>query len=227
SSLYAIFNSKFTHMNAKEIKTLSNEYLAPKLKEKGWKGNGFNFYKKTNYNIIQIFGIYGTWMGGTLYCETAIHFDFIPDLAGKFDPSKISCASCLIRERLSPNGNGAFQWKIKTKKEENIHSLDRIFNAFEEYGSQFYKDFENFPKPFDLIKPSEFDNNKSVKVLDKYYIMNDIYFIYLLKEINLRMNLPKIAKTFSDIGIEKAKKRIKTEENLKKTIEMLSIKNGV
>jgi hypothetical protein len=193
-------------MNASEFKKLSTKYLAPKLREKGWKGSGFNFYKPTDNHIIQILGIQGSWYGGSVCCETAIHFDFLPDLSGKTEPSKISYASCLVRQRLSPKGIGDYHWTFKNNEDENIKSLNQLFEALENYGLKFYKDFENFPHPFDKIQPKMFLNNSRVVLLNKYYINSEFDFIWLLKEINLKINRPEIAKEFSIIGIDKATK---------------------
>ncbi|MFN8360276.1 MAG: DUF4304 domain-containing protein [Candidatus Kapaibacterium sp.] len=191
-------------MNSSEFKKLSTKYLAPKLREKGWKGSGFSFYKTTDNHIIQILGIQAPWYGGSVCCETAIHFDFIPDLAGKNDPSKVSYASCLVRQRLSPKGDGDYHWIFRENENKNIKSLDQIYDALETYGNQFYKDFEGFPHPFDTISPSDFTSGKRYTLLNKYFIHNEFYFLWLLKEINLRIHRVEIAKEFSTIGIEKA-----------------------
>lgn len=191
-------------MNASEFKKLSTKYLAPRLREKGWKGSGFNFYRATNNHVIQIFGIQGAWYGGSICCETAIHFDFLEDLNGKTDPSKISYASCLIRQRLSPKGEGDFHWTFRNNEEENIKSLNQIFEALEKHGNSFYEDFEKFPHPFYNIKPNDFKNGKRVVVLNKYYIYNEFNFLWLLKEINLKIGRPELAIQFSSIGIEEA-----------------------
>ena len=193
-------------MNAGEFKKLSTKFLAPRLREKGWKGSGFNFYRTTENNIIQILGIQGSWYGGSVCCETAIHFDFIPDLAGKTDPSKVSYASCLIRQRLSPKGEGDYHWTFRDNEDDNIKSLNQIFEALEKFGEKFYQDFNNFPSPFERMKPSDFLNNKRVVLLDKYYVYSEFNFIWLLKEINLKINRPEIARKFSEIGIDKASK---------------------
>ena len=191
-------------MNASDFRKLSTKHLAPRLKEKGWKGSGFNFYKITDNHVIQILGIQGYWYGGSVCCETAIHFDFLPDLAGKTDLSKISYASCLVRQRLSPKGEGDYHWTFKDDEDENIKSLNQIFDALEKYGTKFYKDFEDFPHPFDEITPSDFANGKRVVLLNKYYVYSEFNFLWLLKEINLQISRPEIAKEFSKIGTERA-----------------------
>lgn len=196
-------------MNASEFKKLSTKHLTPKLRERGWKGSGFNFYKTNNNNVIQIISLQGSWLGGSVCCETAIHFDFIPDLAGNTDLSKISSASCLIRQRLSPKGEGDYHWIFKNDEEQNIQSLNQIFEALEKFGEKFFKDFENFPHPFDMFKPNDFLNNKRILVLDKYLIYNEFNFIWALKEINLKIDKVEKAKEFSEIGIEKASKYFK------------------
>ncbi|TGN16850.1 DUF4304 domain-containing protein [Leptospira bandrabouensis] len=227
-------------MGAKEFKNLSRLHLSPKLKEMGWNGDGFNFYKTTN-NIIQIFGIYGSWIGGTIYCETAIHFNLIPDLTGNIQPAKIRFNNCLIRERLTRNGFGSSGWKLKEKVEDNISSILQIQNSFEKFGLEFYKEFENFPKPFDSINPEDIQTKRNLKVLEKYYIHNEIYFLWLLLEINCKMKRLNVANQFSQIGLEKVnihfqklisnikddKQKLITEENWKIMKENFRIKNCV
>jgi hypothetical protein len=193
-------------MNASEFKKLSTKFLAPRLREKGWKGSGFNFYRTTDNNIVQILGIQGSWYGGSVCCEIAIHFDFIPDLAGKTDPSKVSYASCLVRQRLSPKGEGDYHWTFRDNEDDNIKSLNQIFEAVEKFGEKFYQNFNNFPSPFARIKPNDFLTSNRVVLLDKYYVYSEFNFIWLLKEINIKINRPEIARQFSVIGIDKASK---------------------
>lgn len=103
-------------MNASEFKKLSTKFLAPRLREISWKGSGFNFYRTTENNIIQILGIQSSWHGGSVYCETAIHFDFIPDLAGKTDPSKVSYASSWLDKDLAQREKAIITGHSETMK---------------------------------------------------------------------------------------------------------------
>ena len=189
-----------TKMNSAEFKKLITNHFSPKIRKMGWKGSGFNFRKIEENHIVKIFGIQGSWMGGSVCCETAIHFDFIPDLAGK-SSSKISYASCIIRERLSPKGEGDFHWQFRNKEEENIKSIIQIWEAFKTHGQTFYKDFDNFPKPFDQIEVNDL-SNRNYKLLNKYHIYNHINFAWILKEINQFIGNSKKAKEFSEFGIQ-------------------------
>lgn len=193
-------NFYYRTMDAASFKKLINKYFSPNIRELGWKGSGFNFYELTENHVINIFGIQGSWYGGSVCCETAIHFDFLPELSGKTDPKKISYASCLIRQRLSPTGEGDYHWNFKKMEEDNIKSVNEIWKAFTEFGLDFYNDFSNFPHPFDLIRPEDINPNNR-KLLDKYFILNFIDFIWLLKEINILLGKNDVAKNFSDLGI--------------------------
>lgn len=187
-------------MNAAEFKKLVTEHFSPKIRELGWKGSGFQFRKIPENHIGNLFGIQGSWNGGSVCCETAIHFDFMPDLAGlNFDKS--TYASSLIRKRLSPNGDGDYHWNFSNNREENIESINSIWNAFEKHGTKFYNDFADFPHPFDKIKPIDIQTSENYKILGKYYVGNDIELANLLKEINLLLGNKIIAKEFSKIGI--------------------------
>ena len=143
-------------MDAAGFKKLISKHFSPRLRELGWKGSGFNFRKVEDNHIVKIFGLQGSWYGGSVCCETAIHFDFISDLAGKpFD--KTTYAACIIRERLSPKGEGDYHWTFSDNEEDNVKSIKQIWDAFEKYGQRFYRDFDNFPEPFVSIKPKDFN----------------------------------------------------------------------
>ena len=192
-------------MNASEFKKLVNKHFSPNIKQLGWKGSGFHFYKHDPNHIVNIFGIQGSWYGGSVCCETAIHFDFIPDLAHKeIDISKTTYASCIIRNRLSRKGVGDYHWTFQDNEEDNIKSVIQIWDAFKTHGMTFYNDFANFPYPFDTIQPKDLETNHNYKLLDKYYITNSIHFAWLLKEINLFIGRQDLAKDFSVFGLNQA-----------------------
>lgn len=189
-------------MNTIEFKKLVANHFAPKIRELGWKGSGFHYRKMGENHVGNIFGLQGSWFGGSVCCETAIHFDFMPDLAGlRFEKS--TYASCVIRERLSPKGEGDYHWDFSNNPDTNIESVNSIWNAFEQHGTKFYKDFDDFPHPFDKIQPSDLRNNRNYKILDKYHILNQTGFVILLKEINILLGQIDTAKEFSNIGIER------------------------
>ncbi len=192
-------------MNASEFKKLVNKNFSPNIRQLDWKGSGFHFYKQDANHVVNIFGIQGSWHGGSVCCETAIHFDFIPDLAHKeIDITKITYANCIIRDRLSPKGMGDYHWTFRNNEEENLKSVNQIWNAFNTHGLTFYNDFANFPFPFDTIKPQDLKGNHSYKLLDKYYIPNSIHFAWLLQEINLFIGKLDTAKGFSEFGFRQA-----------------------
>jgi hypothetical protein len=193
-------------MNASEFKKLVTNHFSPNIRKLGWKGSGFNFRKIEENHIINLFGIQGNWMGGSVCCETAIDFDFFSNLSGKKDINKLTYASCLIRERLTPSGIGDYHWEFSQNEEENILSIKEILQSFETHGTNFFKNFKNFPHPFDKIKPIDLKNDSNYKVLGKYFIYNQIEFARLLKDINILLGNKSIAQEFSDFGIQELNK---------------------
>jgi hypothetical protein len=165
----------------------------------GWKGSGFNYRKIEDNHVVKVFGLQGTWAGGSVCCETAIHFDFIPDMAGR-EPHKTSPASCIIRERLSPNGTGDYHWDFKASEEANVKSINQIWQAFATHGQAFYADFDHFPAPFDQIEVKDL-SARDYKLMGKYHISNKIHFTWILKEINQFIGNNVRAKEFSDFGV--------------------------
>ncbi|WP_100616373.1 DUF4304 domain-containing protein [Confluentibacter citreus] len=190
-------------MNATEFRKLVTEHFSPKIRELGWKGSGFHFRKMNENHIGNIFGLQGSWYGGSVCCETAIYFDFMPDLAG-LSFEKSTYASCLIRKRLSPKGEGDYHWNFSNDLEKNIESVKSIWKAFEQHGIKFYEDFADFPHPFDKIKPIDLINSDNYRIHGKYYVGNHIELANLLKDINILLGRREIAKEFSVIGINRA-----------------------
>ena len=131
-------------MDSAEFRKLIVKHFSPKIRELGWKGSGFHYRKPEENHIINIFGLQASRWGGTIYCETAVCFDFIKDLAGlTFDKSTYS--SCLIRHRLHPLENSSSAWDIHNDQEKNIEEVNSIWNAFQNQGKKFYNDFADFP----------------------------------------------------------------------------------
>lgn len=188
-------------MNAAAFRKLVTLHFSPKIRELGWKGSGFAFRKQEENHVVKIFGIQGSWMGGSVCCETAIHFDFIPDLAGQHF-KKTTFASCMIRQRLSPRGEGDWHWNLKQKPEDNVISVNEIWEAFEKHGRRFYEDFDDFPAPFDSISVEEIKSDKNYRLLGKYFMRNSIDFVWMLKEINQFIGDKQKAKEFSEYGMQ-------------------------
>ena len=135
----------------------------------------------------------------------------------------------MVRQRLSPKGEGDYHWTFRDNEDDNIKSLNQIFEALEKFGEKFYQDFNNFPSPFDRIKPNDFLTKERVVLLDKYYVYNEFNFIWLLKEINLKINKPEIARQFSEIVIDKASKyynKLIDETKSKKQKELTKVYLG-
>lgn len=223
-------------MNAAKFRKLLSKHFSPNIRKLGWKGSGFDYRKIQDNHVLNLFGIQGSWMGGSVCCETAIHFDFFPDLSGQNDVENIKYASCILRDRLSPDGTGDYHWRFSESEEQNIESVKSIWTTFEKHGLRFYKDFENFPYPFDSIKVEDLQDN-NYRVLGKYHITNGIEFARLLKEINMFIGNRPLAIEFSEYGIEKANELGKkllvgrktkayrlTEESINMQIERLKVK---
>lgn len=201
-------------MNASEFKKLANKHLAPNIRQLGWKGSGFHFFQHNTNHVVNIFGIQGSWFGGSVCCETAIHFDFLKDLSHEeINISKTTYASCIIRNRLSPKGLGDYHWTFRDREEENLKSLNQIWEAFITHGMTFYNDFANFPYPFDAIEPKDLKQNENYRILNKYYLINPIHFAWLLKEINIFIGKLDKAKDFAEIGLTEALKNAERMSN--------------
>tara|TARA_R110002074_G_scaffold149035_6_gene301328 strand:- start:14523 stop:15197 length:675 start_codon:yes stop_codon:yes gene_type:complete len=191
-------------MNSTDFRKLVAKHFSPSIRKLGWKGSGFDFRKIEDNHVVNIFGIQGSWMGGSVCCETAVHFDFFSDLSGQKDFNKTKYSSCLLRSRLSPDGEGDYHWVFSDNQTQNIESVKSILKAFENHGLNFYKEFQDFPHPFVDIRVMDLEVNNNYKVLDKYYVGNGMGIARFLKEINLFIGNRTVAEEFSEYGIKMA-----------------------
>lgn len=184
-------------MNEAEIERLVEEHFAPRIREAGWTGSGFNYRKTEENHLVKVFGIQFNWESQTICCETAIHFDFLPY------HDKIEYSACLIRERLTPNGEFDYFWELSLKENDNINIINEIWEVFNKRSYLFYESFEQFPHPFDNLTLHDFENlmNGNFKLLNRYYIFYKIDFIWLLTEINRFIGKQEIAAEFSRFGM--------------------------
>jgi len=190
-----------------EFTHLVKKYFAPKMILLGWQVvNELNFIKTTNNCIVNVFGFQTNWKEEQdfysphtpnnkdhIFCETAIHFDFYSDY------EKIWYPFCLVRDRLPRLGEGENNWDFNTNEDKNIEMIDSIWTAFENHSSNFYKDFENFPYPFNEIKPEDIEETDSYKILDKYRFDWYSESARLMKDINLFFGNKSYAESFAEI----------------------------
>lgn len=188
-------------MTSAKFKRLVNKHFKPEVVKLGWTGSDYDYRKFEPNQLVKVFGMYGSWTGGKVYCETGIHFDFLPVYYGSNTPiEKIKVTECLIRPRLS-----AGTWYFYENEARNIGQVKAILNEFMTLGKSFYADFENFPIPFDSVAADEIFQ-KQYRLMGKYSIDNPFQFAIMLKDINLHIGNLEKAKEFSEKGIEETKK---------------------
>lgn len=186
-------------MNATKFRKLVTKHFSPKMKELGWTGNGFDYRRIEENHLVKLFGMYGSWMGGCIYCETGIHFDFLPLYEHDKPIEKKKVTECFFRERLSVG-----TWEFYTEEERNVKQVQNILETFLNVSPRFYSDFENFPDPFNKISVEDVIENQDYKLLGKYEIFNSRRFALLMKDINLYLGNLEVARDFSEYGIAKS-----------------------
>jgi len=219
-------------MTAAQFKKLVNKHFKPEIQELGWTGSGYNYRKFEGNHLIKTFGMYGSWMGGKVYCETGIHYDFLPIYYGKNTSiEKITVTECVIRSRLSVGS-----WSLYKDENENIEQISAILNEFLTIGKSFYEDFENYPNTFCDISPDSIFE-KGFRLIGKYNIIQTFDFLKMLIDINLHLGRTEKAHEFSERGIAEIKNMAekqsygqkkdtnrKLDQNSLMRIEMLKIK---
>lgn len=214
-------------MNQTEFKTLADNYFTLKMREYGWHGTYQNFRKLDRKHVVKMFGVHKSVKEDTFICNLGLDFDLSDEFPKRISKS-LNNSNCLFLNTITPSGvsDQGYHWMLSDDENENKNLLETLWESITRHGDEFYAKFDNFPKPFDTIAPSEFEDDKSVKLLNQYYVWDQIGFMRLLKDINLFLDQRSIAKQFSEIAISRVHKTIalkilppnKTEEKYFKNL---------
>lgn len=216
-----------------EFKSLINKNFTSKMLENGWYGTFNNFKKTDGQYLIKTFGITKYLKQDLFFTTLGLDFDIYHDYPLKKNIS-LNESNCLFTNSITPTlvTDTMYEWELKDDLSYNTQLLETLWLAIQSHGESFYKNFEDFPKPFDSIMPSEFEYDKQVKLLDTYYVSNQVGFMHLLRNVHLLLENNTVAKQFSEIAISRLQKSMESkskvlskgiEKELKKWIKALEI----
>ncbi len=137
------------------IKKSIAEHLAPELRKAGWKGSGFQFYRKQPNEIIELISFYGDRYGGKMYIEIGVHLNFIP-LSVPCELKQMSTAGVDIRQRINPNSE-ELEWKYPDTEEGIIELNKKLLHSYETEGKQFFSLFHSWEEAFQKISPKNIE----------------------------------------------------------------------
>lgn len=189
----------YHNLKGNEFKKFITKYLSPRLRELGFKGGGFNFYKQEGH-LIETIQIFGDKYGGQGWIEVGFHIDFLPDSFFRpVDPKKIQTIDCIYRHSLHlSNGNQMIDYG--TNEDEARFSIDLIYKLITDQGTPYLDLFKNFPSPFDQIELEDLKSNNPE--FSKYQLRLDSVITTLnLARINVWLKNDERARLFSEYGI--------------------------
>ena len=191
-------------MTAIEFKSLVDNHFTTKMLKNNWRGTHQSFRKLDVKHVIKLFGVHKNFNKDSFMCSLGLDFDLSNNFP-KNIPRTVSSSNCLFVNTITASGvtDRAYDWILHDNDDDNVLLMETLWRVLSSHGALFYKNFENFPEPFDKIQPKEFENNKEVKLLDTYYTFDQVGFMRLLKNVNLFLGINEVAKQFSEIAISK------------------------
>lgn len=208
-----------------EFKTLVDTHFKLKMHENGWKGTYNDFRKLDDRYVIKMFGIHKDLTENQFRCNLGLDFQLSSNFP-KNIPKILNNGNCLFVNTITPSevSDNNYNWAISENESENIATLETLHHAMITHGEHFYRNFENFPKPFEAIMPSEFENGIEVKLLNKYYVGDQVGFLKLLKNVNKFTDNHTVARQFSEIGVARVRnsmEKVAATTGLSKELEKI------
>lgn len=134
------------------FKELINMNFDPYIRQKGFQGSGLSFRKIINDHYIYTLKIQINKYGGSYCVDMGTYIDFIPNLIGDIvKPSKVTPYDCEFRKRLSPSYGSDYWWDYGNSEKECIDNINKMINTFENFGLEYFDQFNSFPNPISII----------------------------------------------------------------------------
>jgi hypothetical protein len=138
------FYTREKHIKSEDFKRLVTEHFASKIRELGFKGKDFMYYRENKvYTEIVFFWTYRT--GGAIQVDLLIKFNDVlyPPEFLKIKIHKLRSEHCEFWKKLSPINSTGWFWVFQDTIEENIPFVNDIWNTFEKFGIPYFNNFQN------------------------------------------------------------------------------------
>lgn len=126
------------------------------------------------------------------------HHSFLPIAGGAtpMDIKKMSSAHCEITSRLAPAGETDHWWEF-----EDPSAVEGLLVCFEKTGETFFRQYDDFPRPFVDIKISEIESRSAVDLMP---MMTTVRRILLLARLYDYLGDSPNAIGWAEFGMQKA-----------------------
>tara|TARA_B100000508_G_C11372118_1_gene234246 strand:- start:43 stop:726 length:684 start_codon:yes stop_codon:yes gene_type:complete len=169
-------------ISSKEFQSAVKEYFAPQLREKGWKGTGFNFYKDES-PLLLVLSFIPNKYGGSFYVEIGIHYSFVTDIEGqRLDTKNLKTYKLDFRRRLKDAENNV-DWKYPSEIKSCSNLLEHIWSAFITDGEEFFSQFKQNGEPWLSIKPADLDSKDQYSKHVSFELPPDARSAWLISQI--------------------------------------------
>ncbi len=169
-------------ISSKEFKVAIKRYFAPQLRNEGWKGSGFNFYKDES-PLICVLSIIPNKYGGSFYLEVGVHYSFITDLSDELYETKSLKTSQLDFRRRLKDKEGKTDWKYPTELDSCSPLLDHIWNTLQTDGQAFFKQFDQNGEPWISMDPSDLDSKELYSKHVEFELPPDARSAWMISQI--------------------------------------------
>ncbi len=199
-------------ITSKEFKVFVNEYFAPKIKDIGFKGRDFNYYREQE-DYIECVNFWTYKAGGAIQVDVMIKFKGInyPDEENEIKPRFVKQENAEFIRRLSPNkvienNINVWFWIFNIKSEKNIEIVNDIWRLFESCGFDFFNQFKNhqeYIQKVDTKNYMSFPDFYTKRISGKF----EIGVVYFLFKYWKKYGDHKKATEFAKKGLEIATKK--------------------
>ncbi len=186
-------------INLKEFNERIKISLSPKLRKLGFKGSNGN-YRRIENGTLNCIVVQKSQYGEKFTVEIGVHFDFMPNSLNVYKPNnKFTVYDCEFRKRLSSKLPDLW-WEYGENLNEADKTLEEVFMLICQEGEQYFDQFREFPKIFDEIDLSSFNNIK-----EQLGVSTETRFALVLARIFTHIRDFDKADKYLDFGIEKCK----------------------
>lgn len=207
-------------ITSKDFKVYVNDHFATKIKEIGFKGRDFNYYREQeNYTECVNFWTYK--IGGAIQVDLMIKFNGIkyPDEETEIKPRFVKQENAEFIRRLSPhkisdNSINVWFWIFNEKPERNIEIVNDIWRLFESCGIDFFNEFQNHKEYIRKVETENYMNFPDfyTKRISGKFEVGVVYFLFRYwKKYEDNPKATEFAKKGIQIATDKEDINYKTE----------------
>lgn len=168
------------------LKNTINQFFLPKIKELGYQGKDFYFYKENTQHTQAVF----FWLhrgGGAVQVDLLVKFNSIiyPSGSELAKDKPLRPANSEFQFRLSPNNKEKefvpdnWFWLLTTTEQGLEMLVNDIWRVFEARGIPYFKQFENHQKLLSEINPKNFTQFPDFRI-QNFILRNQLEILYFL-----------------------------------------------